>query len=152
MRNRSVAVLGLAALLSLSLACNRVERERDEAAAGGSSVAKEAPAMLTVKDIDLGRTLNPDKGVADHTGDFKPTETVYASVETDGVGKGTLKARWTFANGQVVDESTQEITTSGPARTEFHIAKPSGLPVGKYHVEVTLNGAVAGSKDFEVKK
>src|SRR5262245_13048139 len=146
MRNRSVAVFGLAALLSLSLACNRMEREREEAA-GGSSVVKETPAALTVKDIDLGSTLNPDKGVGDHTGDFKPTETIYASVHTDGVGKGTLKARWTTAAGQVVDETSQEITTSGPAKTEFHIAKPSGFPVGKYKVEVLLNDAVVGTKD-----
>lgn len=45
---------------------------------------------------------------------------------------------------------------SGPAtlaaRTEFHISKPDGWPEGKYHLVIMLNGATAGTKDFEVKK
>ena len=40
----------------------------------------------------------------------------------------------------------------GQARTEFHVFKPTGWPEGKYKVEVSLNGALAGSKDFEVKR
>ena len=118
----------------------------------GSSVAKEPQPALSVQDVDLGRTLNPDKGIGDHTGEFKPTETIYASVKTEGSGSGKLQARWTFNGGQVVDETTQEINTTNPAHTEFHISKPGGLPVGKYHVDILLNGAVVSSKDFEVKK
>jgi hypothetical protein len=60
-------------------------------------------------------------------------------------------ARWTYEDGQPVDESTQSITPSGPAVTEFHISKPDGLPVGTYHVEIFLNGESKEKKDFEVK-
>ena len=39
----------------------------------------------------------------------------------------------------------------GDAWHEFHIQKASAWPKGKYKVEVSLNGAVADSDDFEVK-
>jgi hypothetical protein len=42
-----------------------------------------------------------------------------------------LRSRWTFEDGQVVNES-QNIASSGPAVTEFHISKPDGWLVGKY--------------------
>ena len=48
-------------------------------------------------------------------------------------------------------ESNENIAPTGKARTEFHISKPDGWPAGKYTVAVSLNGAAAGSKDFEVK-
>jgi hypothetical protein len=50
-----------------------------------------------------------------------------------------------------VDESTRNLAASGEEATEFHIVKPSGWPKGKYKVEILLNGAPAGSEDFEVK-
>jgi hypothetical protein len=141
--------LSMIAFLALALplaGCDRKEME------SGSSVGEEAPAALTVRDIDLGRTVNPDKSIGDRTDDFRPAETIYASVQTEGSGRGSLRARWTFQDGQVVDETTQEITPTGPAKTEFHVAKPDGWPVGKYRVEVLLNGNVAATKEFEVKK
>ena len=149
MNARIIPALAVSALLMLSAGCGR--RDADTGASG-SSVAKEPTSALSVKDIDLGNSVNPDKTVADHTGDFKPSETIYVSVETTGSGKGTLKARWTYQEGQVVDETSQDLTTSGPANTEFHISKASGMPVGHYRVEISLNGAVAGSKEFEVKR
>jgi len=146
MNARTIPALAVSAFLMLSAACGR--RDADT----GASVAKEPTSALSVKDIDLGNSVNPDKTVADHSGDFKPSETIYASVETTGSGKGTLKARWTYQEGQVVDETSQDLTTSGPANTEFHISKPSGMPVGHYRVEISLNGDVAGSKEFDVKR
>jgi uncharacterized protein YfaS (alpha-2-macroglobulin family) len=62
----------------------------------------------------------------------------------------TLKARWTYQDGQVVNESTQTIAATGDARTEFHISKPDGWPAGKYKLEVLVNGSSAATKDFEV--
>ncbi len=143
-------LLALLAVATMISACNR-----RETADAGSSSAREGEAtmaVMAVKDVDLGRTLNPDKTIGDNTGEFKPSETVYASVQTEGDGGGVLKARWTFQDGQVVDETTQNVATSGPANTEFHVAKPDGFPVGKYRVEIALNGNVAASKEFEVKR
>lgn len=70
---------------------------------------------------------------------------------TDGSGNGTLRARWTYQDGKVVNESEQPIAPTGPAHSEFHISKPDGWPKGKYTVEKTRNGTSVGSKDFEIK-
>jgi hypothetical protein len=108
---------------------------------------------VQVAEIDIGRSLNADKSIADNTTSFKPTDTIYVSVKTDGTASSAqLKTRWQYADGQLVDESTQTIAPSGEARTEFHISKPDGLPPGNYKVEVFLNDQPAGSKEFEVEK
>ena len=62
----------------------------------------------------------------------------------------TLKARWTYQDGQVVNESSQTIAAAGDARTEFHISKPDGWPAGKYTLEVFLNGSSAATKEIVV--
>ena len=63
----------------------------------------------------------------------------------------TLTARWTYQDGQVVDESRQNITpTGGSTVTEFHVSKPDGWPTGGYKVEVLLDGASAGTREFKV--
>ena len=56
------------------------------------------------------------------TDEFRRTDTIYVSVDTEGTAVGAaLLARWTYEDGQVVDETTQTISPSGPAITEFHI-------------------------------
>jgi len=106
---------------------------------------------LKVRTIQVGRTLNSDNSVGTITTQFKPADTIYVSIKTEGTASSaTLGARWTFQDGQVVDESKQTIAPTGDAFTEFHISKPDGWPAGKYKVEVMLDGASAGSKDFEV--
>jgi hypothetical protein len=146
MNARTIPALALSAFLMLSAGCGR--RDADT----GASVAKEPTSALSVKDIDLGSSVNADKTVANHTGDFKPSETIYASVETTGSGKGTLKARWTYQEGQVVDETSQDVTTSGPANTEFPYSNPSGMPIRNYRVVISLNRDDGGTNEFEVKR
>jgi hypothetical protein len=65
--------------------------------------------------------------------------------------QATLRARWAYQDGQVVKELLETIAPTGKARTEFHIVKPDGWPAGKYSVTVSLDGAAAGTKEFEVK-
>lgn len=107
---------------------------------------------LRVTDVDLGRSIGPDNRVNDNddTDDFRPRDTIYASVATEGSRAGTLTARWTFEDGQVVDETRQSLSPTGPSVTEFHISKPDGFPVGNYKVEILLDNQVVDSKDFEV--
>ena len=108
---------------------------------------------LKVTDVSLGRNIGSDKAISDRTVNFRPDDTIYASVATEGSAvSGTLRARWTFEDGQTVDESTRTLVPTGPERTEFHISKRGGWPVGKYKVEVFLNDQPAIAKSFEVKK
>jgi hypothetical protein len=139
---RSRAQAALLIVLSLGLAaCSR------PAPSGGA-----ATQGVRVTDVNLGRTLNADKTVADNTTSFRPIDTIYASVVTEGSSSSAaLKARWTYQDGQLVDESVRTIAPTGKATTEFHVSKPDGWPTGKYKVEVSLDGAPAGTKDFEVK-
>ena len=108
---------------------------------------------LSVTVVTLGKQIGADKSVAQPLATFGPNDTIYAAVATVGSApSATLVATWTFQTGQVVRADSQLIAPTGPAITEFHISKPSGWPVGAYKVSVTLNGALAGAKDFEVRR
>lgn len=152
---RRIAALALTiGLAGASSACGRDAEVVDDRAAPPASEAAPATATLSVADVDLARSVGPDMRVADadETDDFGPTDTIYASVETRGTGSNaTLTARWTFEDGQVVDETSRTISPSGPAFTEFHISKPDGFPVGDYAVEILLNGTSVERSDFEVR-
>lgn len=133
-------------------ACNR---DADEAAVETQPGAEMTTEALRVTEVELGNAIGPDRRITDDrdTDDFTPNETIYAAVATEGAASGsTLTARWTFQDGQVVDETTQTISPNGPAVTEFHIARPGGFPVGNYQVEILLNGRSVERKDFEVKQ
>lgn len=112
--------------------------------------ADATPAGVKVTEITVGRSLTADRTIADKTDSFKPTDTIYVSIATEGSSRATLAARWTYQDGQVIEESNQAIAPTGPAVSEFHVSRPNGWPAGKYKVEVMLNGATAGIKDFEV--
>lgn len=137
-------LIACAIALAVALGCKGRTRDTGTTGTAGSAVQ--------VEDIDLGRSLNADKSIKDNTDSFRPSDTIYASVKTDGSGINVgLKARWTYENGQPVDEATQSISPNGEARTEFHISKPEGWPKGKYKLEVFLNGQSAGTKEFTVE-
>lgn len=119
----------------------------------GCSASKPAVQNgVKVTDIDVGRSVTADKTIAEKTDSFRPADTFYVSVKTDGSGpSATLTARWTYQDGQVVNESRQNIAPTGSATvTEFHLSKPDGWPAGGYKVEVLLNGTSAGTRDFKV--
>ena len=104
---------------------------------------------LRVTRIQLGRSVNADNTVANHTTSFKPSETVYVSVHTTGSGSGTLWVRWSYA-GRVVGEPKKEISYRGAAATEFHLQNAGGFPPGDYSVEAFLNAQSVGVKEFRV--
>ena len=109
-----------------------------------------APAV-TIANIDLGNAVGTDNRVTTPMATFKPADTIYAAVATNGAAPSTtIVARWTYQDGQVVNESTQTIAPTGPAVTTFNIAKPDGWPVGKYKVEILIDGQSVGQREFDV--
>jgi hypothetical protein len=113
-----------------------------------------APAGVNVAGIVLGDSLGPQKKVTQPADRFGKKDTIYAAVDTTGTGTAVLKAKWTYrANGAdvLVREDSQTITPTGPATSEFHVAKPDGWPEGVYRVDISLAGNPAGSKTFTVK-
>jgi len=146
-RGLMVAVVALATVS----ACSKEKKESAGDVTPGATATTPAASTVAVTDIDVGKAVASSR-VTDKTDNFKPADTVYTSVHTTGsASAATVMARWTFEDGQVVQESSQSIAPNGDAYTEFHISKPTGLPKGKYKVEVFLDSKSAGTKDFEVK-
>jgi hypothetical protein len=141
------SILALSLVVILSAACTKSRENPGATGTTGTS------AGVRVSQVDLGPSLTADKMVSGNTDSFKPNDTIYASIATEGAAPAaTLKARWTYQDGQVVNESTQTIAPTRDARTEFHISKPDGWPAGKYKLELFLNGSSATTKDFEVER
>ncbi len=105
---------------------------------------------LQVTTIQLGRSVNTDNTVANHTTTFGPRDTVYVSIATSGRGAGTIGVRWMYA-GRVVGEPKKDVSYKGAAATEFHLQNAGGFPPGDYSVEVFLNGQAAGTRSFRVE-
>ncbi|HXJ34246.1 MAG TPA: hypothetical protein VMS22_09430 [Candidatus Eisenbacteria bacterium] len=160
MRIRSLMISVVAAgLVAGAIACSKSEAPPPPPAkpaapppqAAAPPPAPLAPVPFRVVTVDLGKAVGTDKKVAQPTTTFATTDTIYASIVSEGAAPSVaLTARWTYEDGQLVNESSQAIAPTGPSATEFHIAKPSGWPTGKYKVEISANGAVVSTKDFVV--
>ncbi|KFN43970.1 hypothetical protein [Arenimonas oryziterrae] len=114
-----------------------------------------APTVSVVS-VDLGSSVGADGKIAASGTTFAPKDTITASVATTtsdpaATVAGTLNAKWTYQDGQVVSEEPKSFSFAGPGVTNFQISKPDGWPAGKYKVEISLDGTVVQSKDFEVK-
>lgn len=148
---RRMIVAFAVGLLVTALACSKPEPPPAAKPAAPPQAAAPVPAPFRVVSVDLGNAVDANKKVAQPTAAFAATDTIYASVVSEGSAPSVaLKARWTFEDGQVVNEGAQAIAPTGPAATEFHIAKASGWPTGKYKVEISANGAVVSTKEFVV--
>jgi hypothetical protein len=111
-----------------------------------------APATVSVASVDLGTAVGADQRVSTPSTTFAPTDTIYAAVSTTGTApNAVLSAKWTYQDGQTVNESSQTIAPNGPAVTSFHISKPDGWPAGSYKVEIMLDGRSVATKDFTVQ-
>ncbi|HSJ07223.1 MAG TPA: hypothetical protein VK936_10990 [Longimicrobiales bacterium] len=154
MRTPRMFVLAFAVGVAAGLgACNRDADVRDETAVPPASEAAIDQAVR-VTGVELGRAIDAQGRIPDdaETDEFNRNDTVYVSVNTEGsAAGGRLTARWTFEDGQVVDESTQTLSATGPAVTEFHISNPGGFPAGRYKVEIQLNGRTVETEEFTIR-
>ena len=140
------------ACFTLALTTVACKDRTDDASTTTSGGAVAEASAVEIVEVDLGKGIQSDKTIRDETDDFAQRDSVYASVRTKGsADAATLTARWTFQDGQVVDERSETISPTGEANTSFFIAQANGLPKGKYTLTVLLNGAEAQKKEFEVK-
>ena len=119
-----------------------------------------AAATANVTGVDLGNAVGADMRVAAPMGTFAPKDTIHAAVMTatsDPAASvaGKLGAKWTYLNADgssmPVHEESKDLTFAGDGVTDFQISKPDGWPTGKYKVEISLDGAVVQTREFEVK-
>lgn len=115
-------------------------------------------ATATVSSIDLGSAVGADNKVTTAATSFKPKDTIYASIGTTTSDPAAtvatkLAAKWTYQDGQTVhEEPAVDVQATNGGVTAFKLNSPKGLPDGKYKVEVTQDGNVVQSKEFDVKK
>jgi len=164
-----VLVVSVAAALALG-ACNKTNDSVSTSGTPSSATtappstaapAPMPPAMapagaatagaVSVTSVDVGTSVDAANRVTAAGSSFAPKDDIYASVVTNGSGQAKLDARWTFQDGQVVNEDSKTIDASGEQATTFKINKPGGFPPGNYKVEISLNGNMVSSKDFSVK-
>lgn len=161
-RTRTHYAIAAALVASLALAgCKKKEEpappppavETPAPAPAPAPEAAPAPAALSVSSVSLGTTAGADKKIAAPATSFKPTDkTIIVSVATDGAAANQdVSAKLLFQDGQTVEEKKQTLNTSGAETTNFEFTKATPWPAGKYKVEVTANGAVANTTEFEVK-
>lgn len=149
-------VLGIAVALA---ACGKKEEAPAPVVAPAPApVVETAPPppapvaeVVTFADLSLGNAVDENQAITAVSKSFVPTDTIYAAVATTGAApNAVIVARWTFSDGQLVDETSQSIAPDGAATTTFHIAKPDGFPAGMYKVDITIDGAPVASQGFEV--
>jgi hypothetical protein len=113
-----------------------------------------APAISVVL-VELGKTVDPSGRVISPTSTFAPTDKVHAVVTTTNrdagaTVTGTLGARWTFQDGQVVHSDSKPFSLTGPGTTMFELSKESGWPPGNYKVEILLDTNLVATQTFTI--
>lgn len=164
-RTRLHHALFIAAIASVAIVGCKKKEEAPPVAAPAPAPVETAPPpapapTVSVTAVDLGSAVGPDLKVTTATATFKPKDTIYASIATStsdpaATVPGKLGVQWTYndASGPMsVNQESKDVAFTGAGTNEFHIAKPDGFPVGKYKVDVTLDGNVVQSKEFEVVK
>ncbi|HEY0503237.1 MAG TPA: hypothetical protein VGD42_07050 [Lysobacter sp.] len=163
LRNRTHYVVAAALVASLAIVgCKKKEEAvvtPPPAATEPAPMPAPAPVAATasVTAVDLGTAVGADMKVTTPSTTFKPTDTIYAAVSTTtsdptATVPAKIGAKWTFQDGAVVKEDPAvEAQLTGAGVTSFSINSPKGFPAGKYKVEVSLDGAVVQTREFEVK-
>ena len=116
-------------------------------------------ATASVASVDLGTAAGPDLKLTATSTTFAPKDKVIVSVGTTTSDPATsvaakldVKLSYVTATETMdVKTETRDINFAGPGTTNVDFAKPDGWPTGKYKVEVSLDGAVVQTKEFEVK-
>lgn len=164
--NKTLTAAVAAALLgALALAGCKKEQPATPPATAAEPATAPAPrpgdlstpaAGVAVITVDLGNAVDADNRVIRPATTFATGDTLYASVATRAAdatapARGRLAARWTYQDGQVIDELGQDYRFSGAGHTAFRISTPDGWPTGTYKVEILLDGSVVQTRQFEVR-
>jgi len=150
---KPIRTLFAVALLAAPLLGTACKKEAPPPPPAETMAPTPTPApQPAVTQIELGSSVGADKRVLAARSSFGVKDSIIASVYTDHTAPGAmLTAKWTFQTGQTVDSTSQTVAAS-PGVTEFHIVKKSAWPVGRYTIDISLDGTPAGSQQFDVVK
>ena len=158
--NRKHLTIALASALIATVGITGCKK-KEEAAAMPPAAEAPAPgpvdtaptvAPATINAVELGNAIGADNRVTTASAVFGKTDTIYASVNTSGAAAAgnKLNAKWSYQDGQTV-HTEDRVMDGADTIYEFHIQNPKGWPVGKYKVDVTLDGGQLQTREFEVK-
>jgi hypothetical protein len=117
--------------------------------AGLVGCGADRPVEVTA--IQVGRSINSDKTIGEHTSNFRPQDTIYAAVIVEGSGStATIKARWTYGAG-TISESEKVVSPRDRAVELFELRNSGGFPQGDYKLEIFLDGRSVGVRDLRVE-
>lgn len=159
--NRKHLTIALASALIASVGITGCKKKEEAAAAPPAAEAAPAPAPVettvavapvTIDAIELGNAVGADNRVTTASAVFVPTDVIYASVNTAGAAApgNKLNTKWTYQDGQTVYVEDRAMDGADTVYA-FKIQNPKGWPVGKYKVDVTLDGGQLQTREFEVK-
>ena len=154
----TAALIGTVALVG----CKKNEAPAPMPPVASDSLPATTPAPVAttssamVSGVDLGNAVGADMKVTTPMTAFKPSDAIIAAVGTatsDAAATvpGKLGAKWTYQDGQTVNEESKDINFNGNGVTNFQISKPDGWPTGKYRVEIMLDGTTVQTREFDVR-
>ena len=147
-----IAQLSFAALAVLAVACGRPDDRDVDTGEESEAVTPSAPAR--VSNIELGSAVGANLRVSEATTTFGPQDTMFLSVMTSNASEDSrVSARWTAEDGSVIDSSGQSVARDAgttAAVTQFRVVSEDGWEPGKYTVDIWLNDAPVGTREFEV--
>lgn len=145
--------LSLTALVLLS-ACGRPGDRDVDAREESAAVTASAPPRVMA--IELGKQVGANLRVTEAATTFMPRDTMYlAVVTTNAASDSHLSVRWTFQDGAVIDSSGQGVARDAgttTAVTQFRAMQNQGWAIGRYTLDIWLNDAPVGTREFEVKR
>lgn len=124
------------------------------ASSPSSSRTPSAVAHLSITAVELGTVQRHDRRVADPRGDFARSDTIVVAVATRASGgavPGRLTVRCRDAHGRTIKEESRPALFSGAGISDFRIAKPKGWALGRYAVEISLDGHPPRKHEFVVR-
>lgn len=160
--NRKHLTIALASALIATVGITGCKK-KEETAAAPPAAAAPAPAPAPVETvavaapvaidaIELGNAVGADNRVTTASAVFVPADVIYASVNTAGAAApgNKLNTKWTYQDGQTVYAEDRAMDGADTVYA-FKIENPKGWPVGKYKVDVSLDGGPVQTREFEVK-
>ncbi|MEO6518690.1 MAG: hypothetical protein ABIO17_06830 [Pseudoxanthomonas sp.] len=113
----------------------------------------QTPAPVAATSVTVGNMAAADKSVAGMS-TFAAKDKIIVSVKTDAAttANAAIDAKLTFQDGQVAGQQTATVMAEDAGTTNITFSNAKPWPVGKYKVDVTVNGMAAGmTQEIEVK-
>ena len=145
----------LVAVTAAGLGCRRGEAPSPSPAppspsASAPGTPAEAVRQVVLQSVAFGKSINSDGTVAAPADTFSAGEPLFVSLDVQPISPGTeVRLTWRGPGGQ--DEGEEEVVVPAGARViNFKARDTSGWTAGEHRLEVSLGGAMVGSKPFRI--